>query len=183
MEASATASEPTDPEFFTVDYQGTPGHRAFLLQVTDSNGVASYLLEKEQVAALAERLREMLVLIDQEDTIRSAVPARDPALAVTEPVDPSWRIGTIGLAYEEGSDRVVVAIEEIGEDQAEPGEGLQDPERGSATFLLRRDQVRAFVLHAVAVVDEGREICQLCGLPMDPDGHQCPASNGHHVHA
>ena len=31
------------------------------------------------------------------------------------------------------------------------------------------------------VVNEGRPLCQLCGLPMDPDGHKCPASNGHRL--
>jgi uncharacterized repeat protein (TIGR03847 family) len=46
-------------------------------------------------------------------------------------------------------------------------------------FHLRRDQVRAFILHALAVVAEGRPLCQLCGLPIDPEGHICPASNGH----
>ncbi|MGH2756465.1 MAG: DUF3090 family protein [Actinomycetota bacterium] len=169
---------PTAPEVFTADYLGTPGKRTFFIQVQDVHGTTSYLVEKAQVAALAERLREMLVLIDQEDTIRSAVPARDPGLALVEPVEPTWRIGTIGLAYEEGTDQVVIAVEEIAEEEAP-----EDPDRGSATFLLRRDQVRAFVLHSVAIVDEGREICQLCGLPMDPAGHQCPASNGHHVRA
>ncbi|MGH2730258.1 MAG: DUF3090 family protein, partial [Actinomycetota bacterium] len=43
----------------------------------------------------------------------------------------------------------------------------------------RRDQARAFVLHALAVIDEGRPLCMLCGLPIDPTGHACPASNGH----
>jgi hypothetical protein len=46
---------------------------------------------------------------------------------------------------------------------------------------LRRDQVRTFVLHAQAIVDEGRPLCQLCGLPIDPSGHACPASNGHRL--
>jgi len=173
-----TEPDPIALDFFTADYQGTPGKRTFFLQARAAATTMTFLVEKQQVAALAERLREMLVLIDQEDTIRSAVPARDPALALGEPVEPSWRIGTIGLAYEEGSDQIVIAVEEIEEEGAP-----EDPDRGAATFLLRRDQIRAFVLHAVATVDEGRETCQLCGLPMDPAGHQCPASNGHHVQA
>jgi uncharacterized repeat protein (TIGR03847 family) len=53
-------------------------------------------------------------------------------------------------------------------------------EEDSVRLMLRRDQARMFVLHALAVVGEGRPICQLCGLPMDPSGHLCPASNGHH---
>lgn len=171
-------AQPTTPELFTADYVGEPGRRTFFLQVRDDSGTTSFLVEKLQVAALAERLREMLVLIDQEDTIRSAIPARDPGLTLEEPVEPSWRVGTIGLAYEEGSDQIVIAMEELVAEEAP-----EEPAPASATFLLRRDQVRAFVLHSVAVVDEGREVCQLCGLPMDPAGHQCPASNGHHAQA
>jgi uncharacterized repeat protein (TIGR03847 family) len=55
-----------------------------------------------------------------------------------------------------------------------------DEDRFEVRFLLTRAQVRAFVLHALAIVEEGRPLCQLCGLPMDADGHLCPASNGHH---
>ncbi|HEV3472533.1 MAG TPA: DUF3090 family protein, partial [Actinomycetota bacterium] len=131
-------------------------------------------------------LRDMLVLIDQADTIRSAIPARDPALNADEPDEAAWRVTTIGLGYEEEMDRIVVVLQEAGVNEAGlTGEGAEEElggatEGGEATYLLRRDQVRAFVLHAMAVVAEGRPICQLCGLPMDPEGHRCPASNGHH---
>lgn len=168
-------SEPVTPEIFTTDYVGEPGKRRFFLQARGGTSSESYLIEKEQVAALAERLRDMLILIDQEDTIRAAVPARDPALAVDAPDEAEWRVTTIGLGYEEDSDRVVVLLQEGAPDETEVDTGM-----GEATYLLRRDQVRAFVLHAVAVIGEGRPICQLCGLPMDPEGHRCPASNGHH---
>lgn len=162
------------PEIFTAGYVGRPGERAFFLQVRGAFGVHSYPIEKQQVAVLAEKLRELLLLIDAEDTVGSALAERDPALDLEAPADADWRIGTIGLAYEEEADLVVVLIqpataEEEEEEEAEAGH----------RFLLRRDQIRAFVLHVAAVVGEGRPICQLCGLPIDPDGHQCPASNGH----
>lgn len=167
--------EPQSPEIFTVDYSGEPGRRRFFLQARGGTDSQTFGIEKEQVAALAERLRDMLVLIDQEDTIRAAVPARDPGLNGAEPAEPAWRVTTIGLGYDEDSDRIVVILQETSAEEPE-----QPADSGEATYLLRRDQVRAFVLHAIAVVGEGRPICQLCGLPMDPEGHQCPASNGHH---
>lgn len=169
------SGEPVSPDIFTTDYVGEPGKRRFFLQARSAAGTESFLIEKEQAVALAERLRDMLVLIDPEDTIRSAVPARDPVLDADGPEESAWRITTIGLGYEEDADRIVVVLQE----GAPTEEGL-DTEGEEATYLLRRDQVRAFVLHAIAVVGEGRPICQLCGLPMDPEGHQCPASNGHH---
>ncbi len=161
------------PEVFTTDYTGEAGRRAFFLQARAGDTSETVLVEKAQVAVLAEKLNEMLVAIDSEDTIAGARPARDPALD-PDPQDPSWRVGSMGLAFDEENDRILIALEEaLEEDAEEDGESL--------SLALRRDQVRAFVLHALAVVQEGRPLCQLCGLPMDPDGHICPASNGHHA--
>jgi len=165
------------PEVFTADYVGRPGRRTFYLQARAHAGSISLLAEKQQVEALAEKLRELLVIVDDSDTITQSTAQRDPALAM-EPEEPQGRVGTIGLAYEEDNDRVLVVVEPMSEaEDAEQPEELE----GGFRFVLRRDQVRAFVLHSEAVVAEGRPLCQLCGLPMDPDGHMCPASNGHRL--
>lgn len=164
------------PDVFTADYIGEPGQRTFFLQTQISGEPTSFLIEKQQVAVLADRLREVLLMIDAEDTIKSAVTSRDPGLSPLEPVEPVWRVGNMGLAYDDDAEMVIVLLEE-----AQAGEE-PEPDAGSARILLRRDQARSFLLHALAVVDEGRPICQLCGLPMDPGGHKCPASNGHHPH-
>ena len=163
------------PDVFTADFTGEPGARTFYLQARGSSGVHSFLLEKQQVAILAEKLQEMLLMIDENDTIKSAAPPRDPALALTEPVEAEWRIGTIGLLYDEGRDIVVIVLQEATADDEE----ADDDDESGYRFFLRRDQVRSLILHALAAVGEGRPLCQLCGLPMDPGGHVCPASNGH----
>ncbi len=170
------------PEVFTTDYVGRPGERAFYLQARGAQGALSFSLEKQQVAVLAEKLRELLLLVDTEDTIKGATPARDPALKLETPVEPEWRVGAMGLAYEEDSDQIVLLAQpaELGE---EPAPEVEQDEESGVRFVLRRDQVRAFVLHATAIVAEGRPTCQLCGLPIDPDGHNCPASNGHRTMA
>jgi len=161
------------PQVFTTGYTGTPGHRAFYLQARTESDTLTFALEKAQVSVLAEKLGELLLMIDREDTISGAAPVRDPALE-TDLTEPEWRVGTIGLAYDENADVVSLLIEPTSGDE----EG--DEPTDTVRFLLRRDQVRAFILHAMAVVSEGRPLCQLCGLPMDPEGHACPASNGHH---
>jgi uncharacterized repeat protein (TIGR03847 family) len=164
------------PEIFTADFTGEPGRRAFFLQARSSVDLFSFAVEKQQVQVLAEKLKEMLILIDQEDTIKASMPERDPALGLSEPVEPQWHVGTIGLAYDENEDRVLVVLHPTAEEDEEE----LDEEEGVRVFL-RRDQVRTFTLHAEAVLGEGRPLCQLCGLPMDPAGHICPASNGHHL--
>jgi uncharacterized repeat protein (TIGR03847 family) len=167
------------PDIFTADYVGEPGHRSFYLQARGAEGLLSFPIEKQQVVVLAEKLRELLLLVDGDDTVTSASAGRDPALAFTEPVSDETQVGTIGLAYEEDSDQVVVLLQPLPEESDEVEAELD--EASGVHLELRRDQVRAFVLHALAVVNEGRAICQLCGLPMDPAGHRCPASNGHRL--
>jgi uncharacterized repeat protein (TIGR03847 family) len=170
------------PEVFTADYLGEPGRRTFYLQARSEGETLSFLVEKQQVSLLAEKLREVLLLIDETDTIRAAPSARDPALGLLEPAEPRWRVATIGIGYEETGDYLVIVVspaERIEGDQTGDAPARDDEE--SFRFHLRRDQARAFVLHASAVVEEGRPLCQLCGLPMDPEGHLCPASNGHRL--
>jgi uncharacterized repeat protein (TIGR03847 family) len=168
------------PEIFTADYLGRPGARVFYIQARGQFGSVTYLVEKQQVAVLADKLRELLVMVDPADTVAGAEPARDPALALVEPTEPEWRIGMMGLTYEEAEQQVLVLIRSV-EEQAEDEEPVldDDDDEPGVQFHLRRDQVRAFILHALAVVAEGRPLCQLCGLPIDPEGHICPASNGH----
>jgi uncharacterized repeat protein (TIGR03847 family) len=168
------------PEIFTADYTGRPGARVFYIQARGDFGSVTYLVEKQQVAVLADKLRELLVMVDAADTVAGAEPARDPALALTEPTEPEWRIGMMGLTYEEAEQRVLVLVRAVEEQTPDEEPVLDDDEdEPGVQFHLRRDQVRAFILHALAVVAEGRPLCQLCGLPIDPEGHICPASNGH----
>ena len=168
-----------NPDIFTADYVGEPGKRSFYLQARGEEGLLSFPIEKQQVVVLAEKLRELLLLVDGDDTVTSASAGRDPALAFTEPVSDETQVGTIGLAYEEEADLVVVLLQPLPEESDE--DEVELDEASGVHLELRRDQVRAFVLHAIAVVNEGRAICQLCGLPMDPAGHKCPASNGHRL--
>jgi uncharacterized repeat protein (TIGR03847 family) len=168
------------PEIFTTDYVGEPGKRTFFIQSRAGSETTTFLVEKQQVALLAEKLREVLLLIDEADTIKSALAARDPALALLEPAEPLWRIASIGIGYEETGEYVVIVVSPA-ERSDEDDEETPPDDDDSVRFLLRKDQTRAFILHASAVVEEGRPLCQLCGLPMDPAGHICPASNGHRV--
>ena len=169
------------PEVFTADYTGRPGERTFFLQSRSETLTLTFQLEKGQVEVLGEKLKELLLMIDSSDPIRTGTPQRNPAYALSAPIEPEWRVGTIGLTYEEGTESMVVALQPV--DAATDDEDAEEPEVEdfAVRVLLGRDQARAFVLHALAIVGEGRPLCQLCGLPMDPDGHKCPASNGHRL--
>jgi uncharacterized repeat protein (TIGR03847 family) len=73
----------------------------------------------------------------------------------------------------EGLDDELERIEEL--------EGLGDTgvEPARVRFWATREQMLSLARHGASVCAQGRPTCQLCGNPMDPEGHQCPALNGH----
>lgn len=164
------------PDLFTTDYIGEPGRRSFFLQVRYGDVTRTLTIEKQQVMAVGEKLAELLLMIDPDDPVKQTPAGRDPLFDAI-PMPGEWRVGTVGIAYDESSQMFIIDIAPLEEEPEE--ETMPDPS-GSLRIALRKDVVRAFALHALAVVSEGRPECQLCGLPMDPDGHKCPATNGHH---
>jgi uncharacterized repeat protein (TIGR03847 family) len=48
-----------------------------------------------------------------------------------------------------------------------------------ARLWASREQMLALARHGAEVVEAGRPVCQFCGHPKDPEGHWCPATNGH----
>jgi uncharacterized repeat protein (TIGR03847 family) len=46
-------------------------------------------------------------------------------------------------------------------------------------FWATREQMLSLARHGAMVCAAGRPLCQLCRNPIDPEGHQCPALNGH----
>jgi uncharacterized repeat protein (TIGR03847 family) len=83
-----------------------------------------------------------------------------------------------GEGLEEGAEEEVEDDEDdlaTGEDaDAEPS-----PDLGRVRFWATREQMLSLARHGAQVCAAGRPLCPLCHNPMDPEGHQCPALNGH----
>ena len=84
--------------------------------------------------------------------------------------EPAWVVGTIGVSYDESNARIVVVAEELVD---------EDEESSVARFTVTLEQAAAFAIVATGLVEAGRPPCPLCGLPLDPSGHDCPRTNGH----
>ena len=151
-----------DVDKLTVGAVGEPGRRVFLLQARQGSHVVTLKLEKSQTAALGAYISRLL-----EDLPSPAVLPVD--LELEEPVDPEWIIGSMGVAYDEVVDRLVLVAEEaVGEEE----------EAARARFSLTREQVAALATCSAELVQAGRPPCPLCGYPLDPTGHACPRTNG-----
>jgi uncharacterized repeat protein (TIGR03847 family) len=179
------------PERFVAGTVGEPGDRTFFLQARDGGRVVSVVLEKVQVAVLADRLNRLLDELDQRGVTAALAPVATvtpDAEPLDEPIVEAFRAGTLTLGWDGTSDRVLVEAREQTEDDDEPAEADEvladdDAEDGPDLFrvLLSAPAARAFVERAVQVIAAGRPPCPLCGQPLDPLGHICPRRNGHYV--
>jgi uncharacterized repeat protein (TIGR03847 family) len=175
-----------DPDRFVAGTVGEPGERVFYLQATSGERVVSIALEKVQVAALAEKMDELLDEVRRRHGAESAVPATAPAdledvAPLGTPIEEEFRAGTLALAWDDDSDSVLVEAQSM---EGQPGEEEDaEPATEFTGDLLRvrldPGAARAFAKRALRVVAAGRPPCPLCGNPLEPQGHVCPRQNGH----
>lgn len=176
------------PERFVAGTVGPPGSRTFFLQARSGARVVSVALEKQQVAALAERVDELLDEVMATGQNASVVPAvaplgLDDSDPLEQPIEEEFRAGTMTLSWDPDDERVVIEVfpfmeaavvspEQVDDDLEEP-----EPEE---IFLVRisAGAARAFVKRTAQVLDAGRPSCPFCGNPIDPDGHLCVRANG-----
>ena len=57
---------------------------------------------------------------------------------------------------------------------------ITENEIESLRLWVTKNQALDFVEQAIAVCAAGRPACELCGNPIDQQGHICPRTNGHH---
>jgi uncharacterized repeat protein (TIGR03847 family) len=112
------------PERFVAGTVGQPGDRTFFLQARDGVRVVSVVLEKVQVAVLAERLG---VLLDELEARGIALPT-EVVIADTapldEPINESFRATTLTLGWDGDTEQILVearAEDEDEDDESEDG--------------------------------------------------------------
>jgi uncharacterized repeat protein (TIGR03847 family) len=162
---------------------GEPGERTFFLQAREGDRSITILVEKEQVELLGTSILEILATVGRET---GEGPSSDE-LGLEPPLEPLWRAGRLSIGYAEERDLMLLEIEELvePEDEAddEPGGEAEPvdegPEPGRVRLWATREQMLALARHGAAVAERGRPKCRYCGNPIDPQGHMCPAMNGH----
>jgi len=153
---------------------GPPGKRVFYIQARKDTELVTLIIEKHHVQSLAVGLEEFL------DELNNRLPNLPDASAdynndemeLEQPLDPIFRVGQIGLSYDEASDRLVLVARQV-----------DTEDQGSEVVRLwcTRSQLRAMCLWGIEVASQGRPICGNCGEPKNAEGHFCPKSNGHKI--
>ena len=171
------------------DAVGRPGQRTFFLQARQGVDMATLIMEKEQVAALATSILQLLEELEKERADLPAIEEEAGAPSLREPLEPAFRVGQLGLGYDERQDLMVLiaqAIPDVGGEAQDLAAGPPSLEMvedevddQKARFYATRAQMRSLSEHALQVVAAGRPECPLCGRVIEPDGHFCPRTNGH----
>ena len=86
-------------------------------------------------------------------------------MQIQPPLDPKFRVGNLGLAYDDERDLVCVIAREL-----QGGEPQENEEVSGlvARFWCTRDQLAALARWGVVVAERGRPVCPQCQQPMEP---------------
>jgi len=120
------------PDRFVAGTVGEPGQRTFYLQASDRGRVTSVVLEKQQVAALAERLDELL-----DEVLRRSGGTAVPAVAPTAtddraplevPLAEEFRVGTMAIAWDDDAGLVLLEAHAVADDDDGAADAGDDPD-------------------------------------------------------
>lgn len=159
----------------TTDAIGKPGQRVFYIQGWEGDRVVSILVEKVQIQSLAVGTEQFLEELGKQypDLPESTSEYDASKMHIQPPVDPIFRAGEMGLAYDADRDLMVLVVREV------VLEGQEAEDASVVRYWCTRSQLRAMIRWGMEVVEHGRPLCPQCGEPMDPEGHFCPKKNGH----
>ncbi len=147
----------------TVGAVGEPGQRSFYIQGSRSTQVISLLIEKEQANVLAGSLDTLLkdlaekhpASAQKDETIWSDMSLR-------EPVESLFRVGNMGLGYNDDTDQIVLVAYELVPEEEEPN---------VVSFWITREQAKLLIPHIRNTVRSGRF--------SNPGSEVSPKLNGH----
>ena len=166
---------------FVVGTVGMPGDRTFFIQARSGARMTSVVLEKAQVAMLAERLSDLLADVATRFDLVVPEPGPPDLDPLELPLAEEFRVSAIAFGWDPSVGRMLFELHAPSpEEDVDPTE-LGDDEDGPPMLRVRATvrQVVDFVDRARRVVAAGRPPCPFCQQPLDPAGHICPRANGY----
>jgi len=159
----------------TTDAIGQPGKRVFYLQGWQGERTVTLIIEKIQIQSLAIGLEQFLAEVSSRfpDLAEASADYEEEKMHISPPLDPLFRVGELGLGYDNENDYIVLIAKEI------VPEGGNPDDTNVVRFWCTRSQIRAMCRWGMEIAGRGRPVCPQCGQPMDPEGHFCPKKNGH----
>lgn len=149
----------SNPDKIMVGVRGDVGNRLFLFQVREGRRLAIIKCEKIQLAALGEWISQVIGELGRPDHLPDD-------FTLEAEYESDFVAGDIAVSLDEEAQAIDVTMESMEEDS-------------SLNVRLSREWAAGLAIAIVRLVKAGRPLCPLCGGPLDPQGHDCPRTNGH----
>jgi uncharacterized repeat protein (TIGR03847 family) len=172
------------PERVVSGTVGQPGERVFYIQAKSEKLLTSVVVEKSQVAILAEKIDTLLNQISSENGDLSKIPNKYDAKnldlnPLDSPVTDEFRVGVLSLGWSIKQKKLIIEAHADTTDQVPEidGEDLEGPD--VLRIHLTADQARSFAERGRRLVSAGRQPCPFCQEPLGQQGHICARANGY----
>jgi uncharacterized repeat protein (TIGR03847 family) len=118
------------PERFVAGTIGQPGNRTFFLQARRAGQIVSVVLEKVQVAVLAERLGVLLDELEARGIAQPTEAVMSDTSPLDEPINDAFRATTLTLGWDGDAEQILVEAraESDEDDEGDDGDGAEDKE-------------------------------------------------------
>ena len=152
---------------------GQAGRRTFCITLSSFYGKAMVWVEKEQLLEFAIAIKQLISTTTPPNLPKSY---KSDDIESISKKSPEFKASEIRLGYDQ--DTALFMIEAAGIELM----SNSDPEESRTVLIFGISRQLADELsdQSLQVVAAGRAKCPLCHEPIDPDGHICPKSNGHH---
>ena len=122
----------------TIGTVGEPGDRTFYLQGSRGSQTISLIIEKEQASMLANSFESLVSELDEKypGTVQEEPVWTD--MRLKEPTEALFRVGNMGLGYNEETDQIVLVAYELVDEEEEPN---------VVSYWAKRAQVQALIQH------------------------------------
>jgi uncharacterized repeat protein (TIGR03847 family) len=149
---------------------GEAGQRTFRLALEAGRARCSIWLEKEQLFHVGVYLQEVIGSLSSEDLQGESLPGEQEWSGESTSIE--MKPNQISLNH----DGVSNSIYFLAYESNEP-ESVEEPK--SVSFWITVSRAITLTEEILRICAAGRPQCFLCKLPINPDGHVCPQSNGH----
>src|SRR5436190_5674014 len=117
------------PDRFVAGTIGQPGNRTFFLQARRGGQVVSVVLEKVQVAVLAERLGVLLDELEARGIAQPTEAVMADSSPLDEPINETFRATTLTLGWDGDAEQILVeARAEVEDEEADEDEESEEDE-------------------------------------------------------
>jgi uncharacterized repeat protein (TIGR03847 family) len=156
---------------------GKPGERTFKVTAEGRRGRVVVWMEKEQLFQVALAIRQFAAATEQPSDPERYQPEMP---GPPEPAEIEFRAAEMSLRHDRSTDVFTVEAANVDSDAGAEAETNDEEPEVAVQFSFSRPSGVKLSEQALEVCAAGRPRCHLCGGPIDPQGHVCPKTNGHH---